>query len=129
MADLPFLAACLLTEDECVLTTGPGISNVEVLAGLLLDLGAELDGIGSTTLRIRAPRLMTHAPIALWLDGCVGRCCCWGLCWAGSAAPTSRRQGAIFPRVDPLAPISRRSRRWERGRVAATTTSSRRLTA
>src|SRR5918993_2932196 len=61
-AALPLLAACLLTEDECVLTNVPRISDVEVMARLLLDLGAEVDGIGSTTLRIRAPRLVTHAP-------------------------------------------------------------------
>jgi UDP-N-acetylglucosamine 1-carboxyvinyltransferase len=61
-AALPLLAACLLTEDECVLTNVPRISDVEVMARLLLDLGAEVDGIGSTTLRIRAPRPRTHAP-------------------------------------------------------------------
>jgi UDP-N-acetylglucosamine 1-carboxyvinyltransferase len=61
-AALPLLAACLLTEDECVLTNVPRISDVEVMARLLLDLGAEVDGIGSTTLRIRAPDLRTHAP-------------------------------------------------------------------
>jgi UDP-N-acetylglucosamine 1-carboxyvinyltransferase len=61
-AALPLLAACLLTEDECVLTNVPRISDVEVMARLLLDVGAEVDGIGSTTLRIRAPRLRTHAP-------------------------------------------------------------------
>ena len=55
-AALPLLAACLLTEDECVLTNVPRIGDVEVMARLLLDLGAEVDGIGTTTLRIRAPR-------------------------------------------------------------------------
>src|SRR5262245_26067179 len=61
-AALPLLAACLLTEDECVLTNVPRIGDVEVMARLLLDIGAEVDGIGSTTLRIRAPRLLKHAP-------------------------------------------------------------------
>ncbi|MBI3050495.1 MAG: UDP-N-acetylglucosamine 1-carboxyvinyltransferase [Acidobacteria bacterium] len=61
-AALPLLAACLLTEDECVLTNVPRIGDVEVMARLLLDVGAEVDGIGSTTLRVRAPRLRTHAP-------------------------------------------------------------------
>ena len=61
-AALPLLAACLLTEDECVLTNVPRIGDVEVMARLLLDLGAEVDGIGSTTLRVRAPRIRTHAP-------------------------------------------------------------------
>jgi UDP-N-acetylglucosamine 1-carboxyvinyltransferase len=61
-AALPLLAACLLTEEECVLTNVPRIGDVEVMARLLLDVGAEVDGIGTTTLRIRAPRIRTHAP-------------------------------------------------------------------
>jgi len=61
-AALPLLAACLLTEDECVLTNVPRIGDVEVMARLLLDLGAEVEGIGTTTLRIRTPRIRTHAP-------------------------------------------------------------------
>lgn len=59
---LPLLAACLLTEDECVLTNVPRIGDVEVMARLLLDLGAEVDGIGSTTLRVRAAGVRSHAP-------------------------------------------------------------------
>ena len=54
-AALPLLAACLLTTDECVLHNVPRIGDVEVMARLLLDLGAEVEGIGGTTLRIRCP--------------------------------------------------------------------------
>ena len=61
-AALPLLAACLLTEDECVLTNVPRIGDVEVMARLLVDLGADVDGIGSTTLRVRAPRITSHTP-------------------------------------------------------------------
>ena len=61
-AALPLLAACLLTTDECVLTNVPRIGDVEVMARLLLDLGAEVDGIGSTTLRVRAANVLKHAP-------------------------------------------------------------------
>ncbi len=61
-AALPLLAACLLTEDECVLENVPRIGDVEVMARLLLDVGAEVDGIGSTTLRIRTPKVTTHEP-------------------------------------------------------------------
>jgi UDP-N-acetylglucosamine 1-carboxyvinyltransferase len=61
-AALPLLAACLLTDDECVLTNVPRIGDVEVMARLLLDLGAEVDGIGSTTLRVRAAKLHKHSP-------------------------------------------------------------------
>jgi UDP-N-acetylglucosamine 1-carboxyvinyltransferase len=61
-AALPLLAACLLTEDECVLTNVPRIGDVEVMARLLLDVGAEVEGIGTTTLRIRAPQIRTSTP-------------------------------------------------------------------
>src|SRR5215204_720689 len=61
-AALPLLVACLLTGDECTLTNVPRIGDVEVMARLLLDIGAEVDGIGTTTLRVRAPKLRTHSP-------------------------------------------------------------------
>src|SRR5688572_13666418 len=61
-AALPLLVACLLTDDECVLTNVPRIGDVEVMARLLLDIGAEVEGIGTTTLRIRTPSIRTDAP-------------------------------------------------------------------
>jgi UDP-N-acetylglucosamine 1-carboxyvinyltransferase len=61
-AALPLLAATLLTSAECVLTNVPRISDVEVMARLLLDLGAEVEGIGSTTLRIRCPDVVKDEP-------------------------------------------------------------------
>jgi UDP-N-acetylglucosamine 1-carboxyvinyltransferase len=61
-AALPLLAACLLTADECTLTNVPRIGDVEVMARLLLDIGAEVDGIGTTTLRIRTPSIRTYEP-------------------------------------------------------------------
>ena len=61
-AALPLLAACLLTEEECVLTNVPRIGDVEVMARLLLDVGAEVEGIGTTTLRVRTPSVVSHAP-------------------------------------------------------------------
>jgi UDP-N-acetylglucosamine 1-carboxyvinyltransferase len=61
-AALPLLAACLLTEHECVLTNVPRIADVEVMSRLLLDLGAEVDGIGTTTLRVRCPEVAKDEP-------------------------------------------------------------------
>lgn len=61
-AALPLLAACLLTADECVLHNVPRISDVEVMARLLLDLGAQVEGIGSTTLRVRCPQIVKEEP-------------------------------------------------------------------
>jgi UDP-N-acetylglucosamine 1-carboxyvinyltransferase len=59
---LPLLAACLLTTEPCVLTNVPRISDVEVMARLLLDLGAEVEGIGSTTLRVCCPEIVKDEP-------------------------------------------------------------------
>jgi UDP-N-acetylglucosamine 1-carboxyvinyltransferase len=61
-AALPLIAACLLTTEECVLHNVPRISDVEVMVRLLLDLGAEVDGIGSSTLRIRCPEVTKDEP-------------------------------------------------------------------
>ena len=61
-AALPLLAACLLTTEECVLTNVPLIVDVEVMARLLIDLGAEVDGIGTSTLRIRCREIVKDEP-------------------------------------------------------------------
>ena len=61
-AALPLLAACLLTSEPCVLTNVPRISDIEVMARLLVDLGAEVDGIGTTTLRVRCANVVKDEP-------------------------------------------------------------------
>ncbi len=61
-AALPLLAACLLTDQECVLHNVPRIGDVDVMARLLADLGVEVEGVGTTTLRVRAGALRTHDP-------------------------------------------------------------------
>lgn len=68
-AALPLIAACLLTDEWCTLTNMPRIADVEVMARLLLDLGAEVEGIGSTTLRIRCQNVTKDEPDS----GLVGR--------------------------------------------------------
>jgi UDP-N-acetylglucosamine 1-carboxyvinyltransferase len=59
---LPLIAACLLTEDECVLTNVPRIRDVGVLAQLLQGLGATVEGLGTTTLRIRCAQVLSERP-------------------------------------------------------------------
>ncbi|OFW21820.1 MAG: UDP-N-acetylglucosamine 1-carboxyvinyltransferase [Acidobacteria bacterium RIFCSPLOWO2_02_FULL_65_29] len=61
-AALPLLAACLLTQDECVLRNVPRISDVEVMARLLMDLGANVEGIGTASLTIRCPDVVKDEP-------------------------------------------------------------------
>ena len=68
-AALPIIAACLLTDKECRLHNVPRIADVEVMCRLLLDLGAEVDGIGTTSLRIKCTEVTKDEPDA----GLVGR--------------------------------------------------------
>src|SRR5262245_20563454 len=63
-AALPLLAACLLTTEPCVLTNVPLISDVDVMARLLVDLGAEVEGIGTRTLRVRCLEIVKDEPDA-----------------------------------------------------------------
>jgi UDP-N-acetylglucosamine 1-carboxyvinyltransferase len=59
---LPLLAACLLTDQECVLSNVPRIRDVDVLVQLMKGLGATVDGIGTSTLRIRCQKITTDRP-------------------------------------------------------------------
>jgi UDP-N-acetylglucosamine 1-carboxyvinyltransferase len=59
---LPLMAACLLTDEECVLENVPRIRDVEVLVNLLRGLGADVEGVGTPTLRIRCERVSTDTP-------------------------------------------------------------------
>ena len=61
-AALPLLAACLLTTEECVLTNMPRIGDVEVMAKLLTEVGAEVHGVGTTTVRVRCRDILTSEP-------------------------------------------------------------------
>ncbi len=61
-AALPLLAACLLTDQECVLTNVPRIVDVEVMMALLRDLGAQVNGAGTSTLRIRCANVVKDEP-------------------------------------------------------------------
>jgi UDP-N-acetylglucosamine 1-carboxyvinyltransferase len=61
-AALPIIAACLLTDEECLLTNVPRIKDVEVMARLLMDLGGKVEGLGTTTLRIRCAEVTRDEP-------------------------------------------------------------------
>ncbi|MFP5378213.1 MAG: UDP-N-acetylglucosamine 1-carboxyvinyltransferase [Vicinamibacteria bacterium] len=61
-AALPLIAACLLTDETCVLENVPRIADVEAMARLLMDLGAEVEGIGTTTLTIRCATVTKDEP-------------------------------------------------------------------
>ena len=59
---LPLIAACLLTDQECVLENVPRIRDVGVLLELLKSLGAEVRGEGTSTLRIRCVTVNSDRP-------------------------------------------------------------------
>lgn len=59
---LPLLAACLLTDQECVLTNVPRIRDVDVLVQLMTGLGATVEGAGTSTLRVRCPTITSDRP-------------------------------------------------------------------
>jgi UDP-N-acetylglucosamine 1-carboxyvinyltransferase len=59
---LPLLAACLLTEHECVLSNVPRIRDVDVLAEIMVGLGASVEGRGTSTLRVTCKRVTSDSP-------------------------------------------------------------------
>jgi UDP-N-acetylglucosamine 1-carboxyvinyltransferase len=61
-AALPLLAACLLTSETCEIRNVPLIRDVAVMVDLLRSLGAEVDGQGTTTLRVTCKNVNTAEP-------------------------------------------------------------------
>ena len=61
-AALPLLAACLLTDQECVLENVPRIRDVEAMAALLTGLGATVGGVGTTTITVRCAAVASDRP-------------------------------------------------------------------
>ncbi len=51
-AALPLIAACLLTDEECVLHNVPRIRDVEAMLRLLVGLGVTVEGQGTPTVRV-----------------------------------------------------------------------------
>src|SRR3954464_15101983 len=64
-AALPLIAACLLTDQECVLSNVPRIRDVDVLLELLIGLGAVVNGAGTGTLRIKCRTITNDRPDAV----------------------------------------------------------------
>jgi UDP-N-acetylglucosamine 1-carboxyvinyltransferase len=61
-AALPLIVACLLTDQECVLSNVPRIRDVDVLLELLQGLGATVNGAGTSTLRIQCTSISGDRP-------------------------------------------------------------------
>jgi len=54
---LPIIAACLLTEEECILHNVPIINDVASMVSILTDLGVKIEGVGTHTLIINSSQV------------------------------------------------------------------------
>jgi UDP-N-acetylglucosamine 1-carboxyvinyltransferase len=61
-AALPLLAACLLTTETCELRNVPPIRDVAVMIDLLRSLGAEVQRVDRSTVRVTAGQIRTSEP-------------------------------------------------------------------
>jgi UDP-N-acetylglucosamine 1-carboxyvinyltransferase len=96
-AALPLMAACLLTEHECVLSNIPRIRDVEIMAELLMGLGAEVGGVGTSRLTIRCPALTTHEPDPLLVGRLRGSVLLMGPLLARRGQASLAPPGGDFP--------------------------------
>lgn len=61
-AALPLLAACLLTEEPCVLHNVPPIGDVDTMVRLLADLGADVRPVGCDSWQVHCPEIRHVEP-------------------------------------------------------------------
>ena len=61
-AALPLLAACLLTDEWCELRNMPDIRDAATMAEVMRGLGAEVEGVGTGCVRVRADDLRSDEP-------------------------------------------------------------------
>jgi UDP-N-acetylglucosamine 1-carboxyvinyltransferase len=94
---LPLLAACLLTDQPCVLTNVPRIRDVEVLLELMAGIGATIEGIGTPTLRIRCERITSDRPDPLLVGRLRGSVLLLGPLLARRGAARLAPPGGDFP--------------------------------
>ena len=63
-AVLPMMAACLLTDDDCYLENVPGIADVQTMACILQELGAEVEWLEENRMRINCSSVSSFYPPA-----------------------------------------------------------------
>ena len=96
-AALPLIAACLLTDQECVLTNVPRIRDVDVLLELLKGLGATVTGAGTDTLRIQCQSITTDRPDPLLVGKLRGSVLLLGPLLARYGSARLAQPGGDFP--------------------------------
>ncbi|MEO8078034.1 MAG: UDP-N-acetylglucosamine 1-carboxyvinyltransferase [Acidobacteriota bacterium] len=94
---LPLLAACLLTDDECVLTNMPRIRDVDVLSEIMIGIGATVEGTGTSTLRVRCQHLTTDRPDPVLVGKLRGSVLLLGPLLARKGSARLAQPGGDFP--------------------------------
>lgn len=102
-AALPLIAACLLTEDWCEIRNVPRIRDVEVMVRLLESLGADVEGIGTSSLRLRCREVTSDAPDPLLVGRLRGSVLLMGPLLARSRRVRLATPGGDFPSRRTLA--------------------------
>jgi UDP-N-acetylglucosamine 1-carboxyvinyltransferase len=100
---LPLLAACLLTDQECVLTNVPRIRDVDVLIELLVGIGATVAGAGTSTLRVRCVSLTSDTPDPVLVGKLRGSVLLLGPLLARTGSARLAAPGGDFPTRRTLA--------------------------
>ena len=94
---LPLLAACLLTEQECVLSNVPRIRDVDVLAEIMVGLGATVVGRGTSTLRVTCKRVTSDRPDPTLVGKLRGSVLLLGPLLARTGSARLAQPGETFP--------------------------------
>jgi UDP-N-acetylglucosamine 1-carboxyvinyltransferase len=94
---LPLIAACLLTEEECVISNMPRIRDVEVLLEIIQGLGATVQGGGTSTLRIKCESIKSERPDPLLVGKLRGSVLLLGPLLARRGAARLAAPGGDFP--------------------------------
>ena len=96
-AALPLLAACVLTDQECVLTNVPRIRDVEVLIDLLTGIGAHVRWEGESTVQVRCERVTSDRPDPVLVGRLRGSVLLLGPLLARRGSARLARPGGDFP--------------------------------
>jgi UDP-N-acetylglucosamine 1-carboxyvinyltransferase len=94
---LPLIAACLLTQQPCELTNVPRIRDVDVLLDLIVNLGARVDGRGTSTLRIQCPQVTGDRPDPMLVGRLRGSVLLLGPLLARRGSARLAQPGGDFP--------------------------------
>jgi UDP-N-acetylglucosamine 1-carboxyvinyltransferase len=118
-AALPLLAACLLTTETCEIRNVPRIRDVAVMVALLRSLGAEVEGDGTSTLRVTCRDIRSSEPDAAMVGKLRGSVLLLGALVGRVGGRSLRLRAAIFRRAARSPRTCARS--WRSARASSTT--------